>query len=144
MKVDDTYEIKAKKFQGWKGFSPAENGKDPNKDEYVCGFPPWFVSGWSGIAGPAQVQGQPGYWTPVIRFKSKIEGTSVLKDLVQGDVESEKTTIEDFIILRNDGTPTYVLSATVDDHQMKMTHIFSSDDHKINIYTQIQIYLAMR
>ena len=63
MKVDDTYEIKSKKFQGLKGFSPTENGKDPNKDEYVCGFPPWFVSGWSGIAGPAQVQGQPGYWT---------------------------------------------------------------------------------
>ncbi|CAL6353110.1 unnamed protein product [Bathycoccus prasinos] len=63
MKVDDTYEIKSKKFQGLKGFSPTDNGKDPNKDEYVCGFPPWFVSGWSGIAGPAQVQGQPGYWT---------------------------------------------------------------------------------
>ena len=63
MKVDDTYEIKSKKFQGLKGFSPTEDGKDPNKDEYVCGFPPWFVSGWSGIAGPAQVQGQPGYWT---------------------------------------------------------------------------------
>lgn len=63
MKVDDTYEIKSKKFQGLKDFSPTENGKDPNKDEYVCGFPPWFVSGWSGIAGPAQVQGQPGYWT---------------------------------------------------------------------------------
>ena len=63
MKVDDTYEIKSKKFQGLKGFSPTENGKDPNKDEYVCGFPPWFVSGWSGIVGPAQVQGQPGYWT---------------------------------------------------------------------------------
>ena len=63
MKVDDTYEIKSKKFQGLKDFSPTENGKDPNEDEYVCGFPPWFVSGWSGIAGPAQVQGQPGYWT---------------------------------------------------------------------------------
>ena len=63
MKVDDTYEIKSKKFRGLKGFVPTENGKDPNKDEYVCGFPPWFVSGWSGIAGPPQVQGQPGYWT---------------------------------------------------------------------------------
>ncbi len=80
---------------------------------------------------------------PVIRFKSKIEGTSVLKDLVQGDVEIENTTIEDFIILRNDGTPTYNLSATVDDHQMKMTHIIRGDDHKINTFKQIQIYLAM-
>ena len=80
---------------------------------------------------------------PVIRFKSKIEGTSVLKDLVQGDVEIENITIEDFIILRNDGTPTYNLSATVDDHQMNMTHIIRGDDHKINTFKQMQIYLAM-
>jgi glutamyl-tRNA synthetase len=80
---------------------------------------------------------------PVIRFKSKIEGTSILKDLVQGDVEIENITIEDFIILRNDGTPTYNLSATVDDHQMKMTHIIRGDDHKINTFKQMQIYLAM-
>ena len=81
---------------------------------------------------------------PVIRFKSKIEGTSVLKDLVQGDVEIENNTIEDFIILRNDGTPTYNLSATVDDHQMNMTHIIRGDDHKINTFKQMQIYIAMK
>jgi len=80
---------------------------------------------------------------PVIRFKSKIEGSSVLKDLVQGDVEVENSTIEDFIILRNNGTPTYNLSATVDDHQMGMTHIIRGDDHKINTFKQMQIYQAM-
>ena len=82
--------------------------------------------------------------SPVIRFKSKIEGTSMLKDLVQGDVEIDNNTIEDFIILRNDGTPTYNLSATVDDYQMNMTHIIRGDDHKINTFKQIQIYLAMK
>ncbi|MDA7770428.1 glutamate--tRNA ligase, partial [Candidatus Pelagibacter sp.] len=81
---------------------------------------------------------------PVIRFKSKIEGSTVLKDLVQGDVEIENITIEDFIILRNDGTPTYNLSATVDDHQMGMSHIIRGDDHKINTFKQMQIYLAMK
>jgi glutamyl-tRNA synthetase len=80
---------------------------------------------------------------PVIRFKSKTEGSLVLKDLVQGDVEIENSTIEDFIILRNNGTPTYNLSATVDDHQMGMTHIIRGDDHKINTFKQIQIYQAM-
>ena len=80
---------------------------------------------------------------PVIRFKSKINGNSKLKDLVQGDIEIENNTIEDFIILRNDGTPTYNLSATVDDHQMGMTHIIRGDDHKINTFKQIQIYQAM-
>ena len=81
---------------------------------------------------------------PVIRFKSKIEGTSILKDLVQGNVEIDNNTIEDFIILRNDGTPTYNLSATVDDHQMGMSHIIRGDDHKINTFKQMQIYLAMK
>ena len=80
---------------------------------------------------------------PVIRFKSKIEGSTILNDLVQGDVEIDNNTIEDFIILRNDGTPTYNLSATVDDHQMNMTHIIRGDDHKINTFKQMQIYLAM-
>ncbi len=80
---------------------------------------------------------------PVIRFKSKIDGTSILKDKVQGNVEIENNTIEDFVILRNDGTPTYNLSAAVDDHQMNMTHIIRGDDHKINTFKQIQIYEAM-
>ena len=81
---------------------------------------------------------------PVIRFKSKIEGTSILKDLVQGDVEIDNNTIEDFIILRNDETPTYNLSASVDDHLMGMTHIIRGDDHKINTFKQMQIYISMK
>ena len=81
---------------------------------------------------------------PVIRFKSKIDGTSILKDKVQGNVEIENNTIEDFVILRNDGTPTYNLSAAVDDHQMNMTHIIRGDDHKINTFKQIQIYEALQ
>tara|TARA_B110000483_G_C18140341_1_gene521169 strand:- start:177 stop:1571 length:1395 start_codon:yes stop_codon:yes gene_type:complete len=80
---------------------------------------------------------------PVIRFKSKIDGTAILKDLVQGDVEIDNSTIEDFIILRNDGTPTYNLSAAVDDHRMDITHIIRGDDHKINTFKQIQIFKAM-
>ena len=80
---------------------------------------------------------------PVIRFKSKIQGTSVLNDLVQGKVEIVNSTIEDFIILRNNGSPTYNLSATVDDHQMNMSHIIRGDDHKTNTFKQMQIYMAM-
>tara|TARA_B100000686_G_scaffold336930_1_gene407411 strand:+ start:122 stop:1516 length:1395 start_codon:yes stop_codon:yes gene_type:complete len=81
---------------------------------------------------------------PVIRFKSKIDGSTLLKDLVQGDVQIENNTIEDFVILRNDNSPTYNLSAAVDDHQMKVTHIIRGDDHKINTFKQMQIYLAMK
>ena len=81
---------------------------------------------------------------PAIRFKSKIDGSTVLKDLVQGDIEIENNTIEDFVILRNDGSPTYNLSASVDDHLMNITHIIRGDDHKINTFKQMQIYLAMK
>ena len=58
---------------------------------------------------------------PVLRFRSKIEGESILKDLVQGEVKIENSTIEDFVILRKDGTPTYNLSAAVDDKEMEIT-----------------------
>ena len=74
----------------------------------------------------------------------EVKIATLIKDLVQGDVKIENNTIEDFIILRNDGTPTYNLSATVDDHQMNMTHIIRGDDHKINTFKQMQIYSAMK
>ena len=80
----------------------------------------------------------------VIRFKSKIEGKTTLKDLVQGDVEINNRTIEDFVILRKDNKPTYNLSAAVDDHQMKISHVIRGDDHKINAFKQIQIFESMK
>ena len=80
---------------------------------------------------------------PVIRFKSKISGNTIIKDLVQGDRNISNSTIEDFIILRKDNTPTYQLSATVDDHEMKITHVIRGDDHMINSFKQKQIYDAM-
>ena len=80
---------------------------------------------------------------PVLRFKSKIDGKSILDDLVQGKIEIENNTIEDFVILRKDGSPTYNLSASVDDHLMEMTHIIRGDDHKINTFKQMQIYEAL-
>ena len=80
---------------------------------------------------------------PVIRFKSKISGNTVIKDLVQGDRNISNSTIEDFVILRKDKSPTYQLSATVDDHEMKISHIIRGDDHMINSFKQKQIYEAM-
>jgi len=81
---------------------------------------------------------------PVIRFKSKISGISIINDLVQGDINISNSMIEDFIILRNDGSPTYQLSAVVDDHTMNISHVIRGDDHKINAFKQKQIYEAMK
>ena len=80
---------------------------------------------------------------PVIRFKSRISGDNLIKDLVQGDVNISNSIIEDFVILRNNGSPTYQLSAVVDDHLMNITHVIRGDDHKINSFKQKQIYEAM-
>ena len=81
---------------------------------------------------------------PVIRFKSKISGNSTIKDHVQGEVNISNSIIEDFIILRQDGSPTYQLSAVVDDHLMEISHVIRGDDHKINTFKQKQIYEAMK
>ena len=80
---------------------------------------------------------------PVIRFKSKISGNSLIKDLVQGDMNISNSIIEDFVILRQDGSPTYQLSAVVDDHSMNISHVIRGDDHKINTFKQKQIYEVM-
>jgi len=80
---------------------------------------------------------------PVIRFKSKISGNSTVKDSVQGEISISNSIIEDFVILRKDGTPTYQLSAVVDDNLMNITHVIRGDDHKINTFKQKQIYEAM-
>ena len=81
---------------------------------------------------------------PVIRFKSKMSGNTIIKDLVQGERNISNSTIEDFVILRKDKSPTYQLSATVDDHEMNITHVSRGDDHMINSFKQKQIYDAMR
>ena len=80
---------------------------------------------------------------PVIRFKSKISGNTTIIDLVQGEINISNLIIEDFIILRKDGSPTYQLSAVADDHKMNITHVIRGDDHKINTFKQKQIYEAM-
>ena len=86
----------------------------------------------------------PNNINPVVRFKSKISGNSVIKDLVQGEINISNSTIEDFVLLRKDGTPTYQLSAVVDDHEMNISHVIRGDDHKINTFKQKQIYEAMK
>ena len=78
-----------------------------------------------------------------VRFKSEQSGETIVNDNVQGDVIFQNNNIEDFIILRSDGSPTYMLSAVVDDHDMMITDIIRGDDHLNNTAKQIQIYKAL-
>ncbi len=80
---------------------------------------------------------------PVIRFKAPQTGETVLHDLVQGEVTVSNSQLDDLILLRADGTPTYNLSVVVDDHDMGITHIIRGDDHLNNMFRQFQILKAM-
>ncbi|CAO3375231.1 glutamate--tRNA ligase [Azospirillum argentinense] len=80
---------------------------------------------------------------PVIRLKAPQEGETVLKDRVQGEVTVQNAQLDDLILLRADGTPTYLLAVVVDDHDMGVTHVIRGDDHLTNTFRQIQIFNAM-
>jgi glutamyl-tRNA synthetase len=80
---------------------------------------------------------------PAIRLKAPREGETVVEDHVQGVVVKSNTELDDLIILRSDGTPTYNLSVVVDDHDMGITHVIRGDDHLNNAFRQAQIYRAL-
>jgi glutamyl-tRNA synthetase len=80
---------------------------------------------------------------PVIRIKAPQSGKTVVKDEVQGEVEVGNEQLDDMVLLRSDGTPTYMLSVVVDDHDMGITHVIRGDDHLTNTFRQVMIYDAM-
>jgi glutamyl-tRNA synthetase len=79
----------------------------------------------------------------VIRLKSPREGETVIDDKVQGRVTVQNAELDDFIVLRSDGTPTYMLAVVVDDHDMGVTHVIRGDDHLNNAFRQLVIIRAM-
>ena len=80
--------------------------------------------------------------TPSVRLKAPHEGETVIQDLVQGEVRLMNKYLDDRVLLRGDGTPTYMLSVVVDDHDMGVTHIIRGDDHLTNSFVQYHIYQA--
>lgn len=80
---------------------------------------------------------------PVVRLKAPREGETVIDDQVQGRVVTSNDQLDDLILLRSDGTPTYMLSVVVDDHDMAVTHVIRGDDHLTNAARQALIYQAM-
>ena len=79
----------------------------------------------------------------VIRLKVPIEGETTIDDAVQGKVTVQNSEIDDYVLLRGDGTPTYMLAVVVDDHDMGVTHIIRGDDHLNNAFRQLPIMRAM-
>lgn len=103
------------------------------------GLPPRYDGRWRDrdpSEAPAGVKG-------AIRIKAPTEGETIVHDCVQGDVRFPNKDLDDFIILRSDGNPTYMHAVVVDDHDMAVTHIIRGDDHLTNAARQTVIYNAM-
>lgn len=103
------------------------------------GRPPGYDGRWRD-RDPAEAP--PGQ-APVIRFKAPREGERTIEDLVQGPVTVANRQLDDMVILRSDGSPTYMLAVVVDDRDMEITHVIRGDDHLTNAFRQSQLYEAM-
>lgn len=101
--------------------------------------PPRYDGRWRD-RDPAEA---PADVKPVVRIKAPQDGVTVVDDKVQGRIEFPNKDLDDFVILRSDGSPTYMLSVVADDHDMGVTHIIRGDDHLTNAARQTLIYAAL-
>lgn len=98
-----------------------------------------FVSPWRDKSAPDELDGVKG----AVRLKVNNSGTTKIEDKVQGIIEVSNSELDDMVLLRSDGTPTYMLAVVVDDHDMDITHVIRGDDHLTNSFRQVQIYNAL-
>ncbi len=105
----------------------------------AAGLPQRYDGRWRDRDPGTAPSGQP----PVIRLKAPQTGETVIHDLVQGEVRVANAQLDDMVLLRSDGTPTYMLSVVVDDIDMGITHVIRGDDHLTNAFRQLQLYYAL-
>jgi len=122
----------------YKCFSTKDEIETAREQARLEGRPTLFSSPWRD-ADPALHPDAPY----VVRLKAPKDGEITIRDKVQGAVTWKKETLDDLVLLRSDGTPTYMLAVVVDDHDMGVTHIIRGDDHLSNAARQTFIYLAM-
>src|SRR5579872_6427043 len=120
-------------------FCTAEELRQMREQALAEGRSPRYDGRWRD-RDPAEAP--PGV-APAIRLKAPRDGETVVEDLVQGTVRVANAELDDMIILRSDGTPTYNHSVVVDDHDMGITHVIRGDDHLTNTFRQVQIYQGM-
>ena len=120
-------------------YCTAQELREMREQAIAAGRSPRYDGRWRD-RDPAEAS--PGV-APAIRLKALRDGDTVVEDLVQGTVRVANTELDDMIILRSDGTPTYNHSVVVDDHDMDITHVIRGDDHLTNTFRQVQIYHAM-
>ncbi|CDP54255.1 Glutamyl-tRNA synthetase [Devosia sp. DBB001] len=123
----------------YKCYCSPEELNQMREEARAAGKPPRYNGYWRD-RDPSEA---PEGVAPVIRIKAPLSGEIVVEDHVQGKVVFKAENLDDFIILRSDGTPTYMLAVVVDDHDMGVTHIIRGDDHLTNAARQIVIYQGM-
>jgi glutamyl-tRNA synthetase len=125
--------------QAYRCFTSAEELREMRERAAAEGRPPRYDGRWRD-RDPAEA---PAGVAPVIRLKAPQTGETVVRDLVQGEVRVANAELDDMIILRSDGSPTYLHAVVVDDHDMGITHVIRGDDHLTNTFRQVQIFNAM-
>ena len=124
--------------RAYKCFATPEEIAEAREKARAEGRATLFESPWRD-ADPASHPDAPH----VIRLKAPREGETVIEDVVQGRVKFRNETLDDMILLRSDGTPTYMLAVVVDDHDMGVTHVIRGDDHLNNAARQTLLYRAL-
>ncbi len=125
--------------RAYRCYTSAEELRELRERAAAEGRPPRYDGRWRD-RDPADAP--PGV-APVIRLRAPQAGETMVNDLVQGQVRVQNTELDDMIILRSDGTPTYLHAVVVDDHDMAITHVIRGDDHLTNTFRQVQIFDAL-
>lgn len=123
----------------YKCFSTAEEIAAMREKAQAAGLPPKYDGTWRDRDPSDAPQGAPY----VIRLRAPLEGQTIVEDKVQSEVSFANSDLDDLILLRSDGNPTYMLAVVVDDHDMEVTHIIRGDDHLINAARQTLIFKGM-
>lgn len=125
--------------KGYLCFSTPEELAEMREQAKVEGRPIPYDGRWRD-RDPSEA---PAGVAPAIRFKAPREGEVVIDDAVQGEVTIANEQLDDMVLLRADGTPTYMLAVVVDDHDMGVTHVIRGDDHLVNAARQSQLFHAL-
>ncbi|MFS8367135.1 glutamate--tRNA ligase [Acetobacter oryzifermentans] len=123
----------------YKCYCTPEELHQMREDAKAKGLPPRYNGMWRDRDPSEAPAGAPF----AVRIKAPREGEATIHDLVQGEVRVANAELDDMIILRSDGTPTYQHAVVVDDHDMAITHVIRGDDHLTNTFRQAMIYRAM-
>jgi glutamyl-tRNA synthetase len=123
----------------YKCFATAEELEEMRAQQRTAKLPLRYDGRWRNRDPKEAPEGAPF----VVRLKAETEGETTIDDLVQGQVTVRNSELDDMVLLRSDGTPTYMLAVVVDDHDMGVTHVIRGDDHLNNAFRQLGIIRAM-